>query len=73
LQEQQMKDRNQIVKLKERLDAVEGRKRFDPAKAFQHAKENDQPQQQHVRDGEICQYYLLLLFFIPPVVNVSGG
>ena len=44
--EQQMKDRSKIAKLKEKLDAIEGKKRFDPAKAFQpHTKENDLPQQ----------------------------
>jgi len=49
-----MKDRNQMLKLRDRLDAVEGRRRFDPTKAFQHTKENDQPQQQqHLRDGRI--------------------
>jgi len=41
-----MKDRSKIAKLKEKLDAIEGKKRFDPAKAFQpHTKENDLPQQ----------------------------
>jgi len=50
-----MKDRNQIVKLKDKLDALEGKKRFDPTKAFQpHTKENDLPQQhRRLRDGEI--------------------
>ena len=55
LREQQMKDRNQILKLRDKLDAIEGKKRFDPAKAFQpHTKENDLPQQ-HLRlhDGKI--------------------
>jgi len=54
LREQQMKDRKQILKLKDRLDAVEGKKWFDPAKAFQHhTKENDLPQQhRRLHDGK---------------------
>lgn len=61
LQEQQIKDRNQIVKLKDKVEAIEGKKRFDPAKAFQpHAKENDLPQQHpQLRDGKVLSYVAL--------------
>jgi len=54
LRDQQMKDRSQIAKLKDKLDALEGKKRFDPAKAFQtHTKENDHPSQHlRLRDGK---------------------
>ena len=54
LREQQLKDRSQMVKLKDKLDALEGKKRFDPTKAFQpHTKENDLPSQQlRLRDGK---------------------
>ena len=54
LREQQMKDKSQIVKLKDKLDALEGKKRFDSAKAFQpHTKENDLPSQHlRLRDGK---------------------
>jgi len=54
LHEQQLKDKSQIAKLKEKLDALEGKKRFDPAKAFQpHTKENDIPSQPlRLRDGK---------------------
>jgi len=62
LREQQMKDRNQIVKLKDKVDAIEGKKRFDPARAFQpHTKENDLPQQhQRLRDGKFFTNYIAL-------------
>jgi len=55
LREQQLKDRSLISKLKDKLDAIEGKKRFDPAKAFQpHTKENDLPQQHlQLRNGKI--------------------
>jgi len=53
LREQQMKDKSQIVKLNDKLDAFEGKKRFDPAKAFQpQTKENDHPPQHlQLHDG----------------------
>jgi len=42
------------VKLKDKLDALEGKKAFDPAKAFQpRSKENDVPQEhRRLRDGK---------------------
>lgn len=61
LREQQMKNRNQIVKLKDKVDAMEGKKRFDPSRAFQpHTKENDLLPQQHqrLRDGKIFTNYI---------------
>jgi len=44
-----------MAKLKEKLDALEGKKRFDPSKAFQpHMKENELPaQRRHLRDGNL--------------------
>jgi len=56
LREQQLKDRNQIIKLKDKLDAIEGKKRFDPAKAFQpHTKENDPQQHLRLHNGKVSQ------------------
>jgi len=42
------------VKLKDKLDVLEGKKAFDPAKAFQpRSKENDVPQEhRRLRDGK---------------------
>jgi len=65
LREQQMKDKSQIVKLKDKLDALEGKKRFDPSKAFQsHTKENDLPSQ-HLRlhDGKTVLYSTIVYIY----------
>lgn len=39
LKEQHLKDKRQLAKLTEKVDALEGKKRFDPSRAFQ-SKEN---------------------------------
>jgi len=42
LRDRDAKSRKQIIKLTDRLEAIEGKKKFDPSKAFQTArKEND--------------------------------
>lgn len=41
LRDLERKNKRQIGQLTDKLDALEGKKRFDPSKAFQAVKEND--------------------------------
>ena len=70
-----MKDKQELVKLKDKLDAIEGKKRFDPAKAFQqHTKENDRPPQHlRIRDGKTWILYILVKFCLAGFYHVKYG
>ncbi|XP_013391271.1 hyaluronan mediated motility receptor [Lingula anatina] len=51
LREEKLKHQKTVQRLEERLAAVEGKKRFDPSKAFSHAKENQMPARTPLKEG----------------------
>ncbi|XP_069131202.1 hyaluronan mediated motility receptor-like [Argopecten irradians] len=54
LWEQCSKQKRTISKLEDKVKAADGKKRFDPSRAFSHSKENLVPPSSPLRDGNRC-------------------
>jgi len=51
LRDKDCKQKRKIEQLNEKLDALEGKRRFDPSKAFKPSRENDSSTVQPLREG----------------------